>query len=67
MAKFRPGDRVKVTGELGEGQGVYVGRDKASGHAIVHFEGVEAQDKEGHPVKHENLPGYVPVQNLRRR
>ncbi len=66
MARWRPGDRVKVKGEHGEGVGIVIGRDRRSGTVQVHFDHVAAQ-KDGQAVEHRSVDGYVPEGNLRRR
>ena len=67
MARFEPGDKVKVNAEKGRGEATVVGMDPLSGVFTVRFDAVEARDDAGHTVHVPGGMGYVPAQQMTKR
>lgn len=67
MANYQPGDRVKVQGDQGRGEGTVIGVDEASGTYRVRYDVVEAKDGNGQSVTVEGQVGYAVPGRMTRR
>ena len=67
MPKFKPGDRVLVKGERGEGKAIVTGYDRDSGVPTVVFETVKTQNDAGPGRTDHQVQGYVPEHQMVRR
>lgn len=63
---LQAGDKIKVKGEKGRGEGTVIGMDPCSGMIQVRFDAVEARDDKGNKVETSGM-GYAPVKQITKR